>query len=96
MNIVQVLKEKREEIIEIASKYGASHIEIIGSVARGEVHSESDIDLLIDLEPGRTLLEHGSLMFELEKLLGCKVDIAVRRGLRNRVRERVEREAVPL
>ncbi len=69
---------------------------VFGSVARGEASAESDVDLLVDLEPGRSLFDHAALVIELEALLGRKVDIAVARGLRARIRERVLREAVPL
>ena len=69
---------------------------MIGSVARGEAGPDSDLDLLVDLERGRSLLDQAALMIELEKLLGCKVDVATDQGLRSRVRERVLKEAVPL
>jgi predicted nucleotidyltransferase len=71
-------------------------VRIFGSVARGEAKLGSDVDVLVDLEPGRSLLDHAALMLELEELLRCKVDVATERGLRARVRDRVLREAVPL
>jgi predicted nucleotidyltransferase len=90
------LRENRCEILEIAAKYGASNVRIFGSVARNEADPSSDIDVLVDLEPGRTLLDHAGLMLDLEQLLDCKVDIAVDGDLLERVRERVLAEAVPL
>jgi predicted nucleotidyltransferase len=69
---------------------------MIGSVARGEATAESDLDLLVELEEGRSLLDHAALILELESLLSCKVDVATDKGLRPRVRDRVLAEAVPL
>jgi len=96
MGIAEVLRAKREEILRIAAQHGARNVRIFGSVARGEAKLDSDVDVLVDLEPGRSLLEHAALMLELEELLRCKVDVATERGLRARVRDRVLREAVPL
>ena len=96
MGIDELLRAKREEILRLASKYGARNVRIFGSVALGEAKLGSDVDVLVDLEPGRSLLEHAALMLELEELLRCKVDVATERGLRARVRDRVLREAVPL
>ena len=96
MNIYELIKNKRDEIIKVAAKYGARNVRIIGSVARMEANSNSDIDFLVEMESGRTLLDHAALILELEELLQCKVDIASDRGLRKRVRETVLMEAVPL
>jgi uncharacterized protein len=92
----QLVREKRGEILRIASKYGASNVRIFGSVARGEVDRESDVDFLVELEAGRSLLDLGGLQMELESLLGCRVDVVTSRGLKARIRERVLREAVPV
>lgn len=96
MQLRELLIEKRDQIIEIAANHGASNVRVFGSVARDEAGPESDIDVLVDLEPSRTLLDHAALMLELEALLGRKVDVAVDGGLRERLRERVLAEAVPL
>ena len=69
---------------------------VFGSVARGGVDEQSDIDFLVDLEPGRTLLDLGGLQYDLEQLLGYRVDVVTERGLKPRIRERVLREAVLL
>jgi uncharacterized protein len=92
----ELLREKREDILRIASKRGASNVRVFGSVARGEADSKSDIDLLVDLEPGRSLFDLGGLLMDLQDLLGHKVDVVTERGLRERIRERVLKEAIPL
>ena len=75
---------------------GARNVRLIGSVARGDDRADSDLDLLVELDKGRSLLDHAALMIELEALLGCKVDVATEQGLRPRVRDRVLAEAVVL
>jgi len=90
----ELLKLRRDEILRIASRYGARQVWVFGSVARGEADEGSDIDFLVELEPGRSLLDLGGMQFELEALLNCPVDVVTRRGLKARVRERVLREAV--
>ncbi len=69
---------------------------IFGSVARGESDSESDIDFLVNMEPGRSLLDLCGLLIDLEELLGRKVDVVTEKGLRDRIRERVLKEAIAL
>ena len=69
---------------------------VFGSVARGEVMPDSDVDFLVDMEPGRSLLDLGGLLMDLQELLGRRVDVVTEQGLRSRVRERVLREAMPL
>ena len=96
MKIEELLKAKREEILRVAAKRGARNVRIFGSVARGEADEASDIDILVDLEPGRSLLDLGGLWSELNELLGRKVEVVTEKGLRERIRDRVLREAVPL
>jgi predicted nucleotidyltransferase len=96
MGIDEVVRARRDAILEIAAKHGASNVRVFGSVARNEARPDSDVDVLVDLEPGRTLLDHAALMIDLENLLGRKVDVAVDGGLKERIRERVLAEAVPL
>ncbi len=96
MSLNELLQEKREDILRIATRRGASNIRIFGSIARGEADSKSDIDLLVDLEPGRSLFDLGGLLMDLQDLLGHKVDVVTERGLRERIRERVLKEAIPL
>jgi hypothetical protein len=92
----RLLREKRQEILSIAARHGARNVRVFGSVARGEAGPESDLDILVDLEPGRSLLDHAALLLDLEAALGCKVDVVTERGLRARVREDVLREAVAI
>ena len=96
MSLNELLQEKREDILRIATRRGASNIRVFGSVARGDADPKSDIDLLVDLEPGRSLFDLGGLLMDLQDLLGHKVDVVTERGLRERIRERVLKEAIPL
>jgi len=96
MTLEQVIKEKRAEILRIAARLGARDVRVFGSVARKEADAGSDVDFLVDMEPGRSLLDVGGLQMELESLLGCRVDVVTERGLKSRIRERVLREAVPV
>jgi predicted nucleotidyltransferase len=86
--------QKRTDILRLASRHGAHNVRLFGSAARGEADALSDIDILVDLEPGRSLLDLGGLLMDLQELLGCPVDVVTEKGLRPRIRERVLREAV--
>jgi uncharacterized protein len=90
------LRQKRAQILNIAQKYGARNVRVFGSVARGEARPDSDIDFLVELEPGRSLFDLGGLLYELQMLLDADVDVVTENGLRPRIRERVLREAIPL
>ena len=96
MGINELLKEKREVILWIAAKHGARNVRVFGSAARGEADEESDLDLLVEMEPGRSLLDHAALWLELQEVLGRRVDVVSDRGIIPRIRERVLREAVLL
>jgi uncharacterized protein len=97
MEIEELLKNKREQIISIAAKHGANNVRIFGSVARGEADENSDIDLLINYcSEARSPWFPLGLIRELEDLLGRPVDIATEQGLKDRIRERVLKEAKPL
>lgn len=91
-----LLAERRPEIMRLAAQRGAYNVRLFGSVARGEDDEQSDIDLLVDLEAGRSLFDLGGLLTDLTALLGREVDVVTERGLRDRLRERVLKEAVPL
>ena len=96
MGLEELLKAKREEILRLAAKRGARNVRVFGSVARRQADEQSDIDLLVDLEPGRSLLDLGGLWSDLNDLLGVKVEVVTEKGLRDSIRMRVLSEAVPL
>jgi predicted nucleotidyltransferase len=96
MKLDELLEEKREEILSIASEHGARDVRVFGSVARKEADRESDIDFLVELEPGRSLLDLGGLQMDLETLLGCRVDVVTEGGLYWLLRRRILKEAQPL
>ena len=94
--MINLLREKREEILKIAAKHGAYNVRIFGSVARDEADEESDVDILIDAGPKRTPWFPGGLIVDLEELLGRKVDVVTAKGLRKRIKDCVLKKAVPL
>lgn len=96
MGIQELLKGKRDEILRIASKHGARNVRVFDSAARGDAGEDSDVDFLVEFEPGTSLLQHGAMIAELEELLGRGVDVAPEKMLHERLRARVLREAVPL
>ena len=96
MDLRDVITRKRDEIAKIAAIHGARNIRVFGSVARGEADEKSDIDFLVEMEPGRSLLDLGGLLMDLQEVLGRDVDVVTERGLNPRIRDRVLREAVSL
>ena len=96
MTLEELRTTCRDEILRLAAARGARNVRVFGSVARGEDDPASDIDFLVDLEPGRSLLDLGRLQRDLERLLVAKVDVVSSRGLRERVRLRAQHDAVPL
>ncbi len=92
----KLVREKRHDILRIAARHGASNVRVFGSVARGEAGPGSDLDLLVSLAPGRSLLDHVALWQDLEDLLHCKVDVVSEQALHWYIRERVLEEATPL
>jgi predicted nucleotidyltransferase len=95
-DIYHLVQAKKEEISELAARYGASRIRIFGSVARHTADETSDIDFLVELEPGRTLFDLGGLSYDLEHLLGRHVDVCTPSILREQVKNRILAEAIPL
>ena len=97
MTLLETLQEKREKVLEVASKHGAFNVRVFGSVVRGEDTPESDIDFLIDYDPEKvTPWFPGGLLMDLQDLLGRKVDVLTERGISPLIRERVLSEAKPL
>ena len=96
ITLQELRTSKRSEILRLAAQRGAHNLRIFGSVARGDNDARSDIDFLVDLEPGRSLLDLERLRRDLGELLATEVDVVSSRGLRDRVRARVLQDAVPL
>jgi len=96
MGIQELIGSQKEQILALAAKYGASDVRVFGSVARGTADEQSDVDFLVKLAPGRSLLDLGGLLYELQQLLGRRVDVVTPAGLRHRIRERILEEAVPI
>jgi uncharacterized protein len=96
MTLQDLRETRRTEILRLASQRGARKVRVFGSVVRGDNRPGSDVDFLVDMEPGRTLLDLSGLVLDLEGLLGTSVDVVTETGLRSRIRERVLAEAVPL
>lgn len=96
MCTLDTLRDRRDEILATARMHGAAHVRVIGSLARGDAAPDDDVDLLVRFRQGATLLDHAGLMVDLERLLGCKVDVVSEGGVRERLRERVLGEAVVL
>ena len=90
------LRERRSEILEIGRQHGIRMIRVFGSVSRGDTTPTSDVDLLVDLEQGRSLLDLGGFVADVQDLLGCRVVVVSARGLRARFRDRVLQDAVAL
>jgi len=93
---IEELRKKREEILRIAAIHGARNVRVFGSVVRGEAGPESDIDFLVEMDPGRSLLDVGSLLMDLQDILGQQVDVVEPEGLHWYIKDRVLKEAVVL
>jgi predicted nucleotidyltransferase len=93
MGISEIIGDKREAVLALAAKYGASNVRVFGSVAEGEANEASDVDFLVDMEPGRSLFDMGGLLMDLQELLGRKVDLVTEPALHWYIRERVMHQA---
>lgn len=96
MDLQQKASQHRDGILRIARRHGARNVRLFGSAARGSDRPGSDLDVLVELEPGRTLLDHVALKQDLEDLLGVPVDVVNEAALYWTLRESVLREAVPV
>ncbi|MGD0752086.1 MAG: nucleotidyltransferase family protein [Anaerolineales bacterium] len=96
MTRTEKIKLNRKAIQRLAKQYGVTDIRVFGSVARGDDATQSDIDFLVDMEPGRSLFDMGGLLMDLETLLGCKVDVVTEKSLHWYIREKVLSEAKEL
>ncbi len=88
--------QNRDAILALAEKFGATELRLMGSVARHEDGSGSDIDFLVKMQPGRSLLDRASLVVALEDLLGCPVDVVNERGVKRRFLAHVGPDLLPL
>ncbi len=96
MGIREVFGVKRQAVLDLAARHGANKVRVFGSVARGEAQPDSDIDFLVEMDEGRSLLDLVALEQDLEELLGRKVEVAEPVGLHWFIRDRILKEAVPL
>ncbi len=96
MTLAQLLGDKRQDILRLAAQHGATHVRVFGSLARGEARPDSDVDILITLDPDRSLLDLVALKQDLEDLLGCKVDVVTEAAVSRYIRPQVLQDAVAL
>lgn len=96
MTTLELLREKRDEILALAAKHKAKHVRVFGSVVRGEDGPGSDVDFVVEFEEGARLMDQLTLMVELEDLLGRRVDVVRERLMEPEVREQARKEAVAL
>jgi predicted nucleotidyltransferase len=96
MNRLAQVRSQREAILRLAASYGIRTVRLFGSSARGEATADSDVDVLVDFEPGRSLLDQVGFEQDLEALLGCRVDVVAEGGLSPYLEARILQEARPL
>lgn len=95
MNLEQV-RQRRSDIEQVARRHGAYNVRVFGSVARGEAGPDSDLDVLVRFEAGRSLLDLVGVQQDLEELLGCKVDVVSEGGISPYLKDEIVGEAIPL
>ncbi len=96
LGIDDILGDHRQAVLELAARHGASNVRVFGSVARGEARPDSDVDILVDFPPDRSIFDLVGLWLDLQELLGREVDLSTERSLKDHIRPSVLREAVPL
>ena len=90
------LRQNRHDILRLAEHYGARNLRVFGSVARGDDPADSDVDLLVDMDPDRSLLDIVGLGQDLEALLDRRVDVLTGASLHPALRDRILAESRPL
>lgn len=96
MSTLSTLRSKRDEILALAAKHGASNVRLFGSVVHGEDSEGSDVDFLVDMQESRSLFDLIGLQQDIEKTLGKKVDVLTPDGINRYLRDRILGEAAPL
>jgi hypothetical protein len=96
MSTLEMLQSKREAILGLAAEHGAQRVRLFGSVARGDASPLSDVDLLVEMEEGRSLLDLVAFWQDMEELLGRRVDVITDGGVSPHLRDQIYAEAVPL
>jgi len=90
------IAEIRKKVVQVMRRRGVVRASVFGSVARGEADTQSDVDFLVEFEPGRTLLDLSGLRLDLVDTLGCEVDVATLSSLHPKLRDRILHELVPI
>lgn len=96
MSTFEKLQQQRLQLIAIAHRHGAMNVRVFGSVVRGEDTETSDVDFLVDMQEGRSLLDLVGLQQDLEQFLGQRIDVLTERGLNRYLKDRILAEARPL
>jgi len=96
MGIAEIIQDKREQILAIAAKHGASNIRIFEFMANGMADQKSDINFLVDLEKGRSLFDLGGLIVDLQQLFERNVNVVTEDGLHWYIKDRILSEAKPI
>lgn len=96
MSQLDEVRTQRDAILRLAAKYGIRRVRVFGSVARGDARADSDVDVLVDFEPDRSLLDQVGFGQDLEELLGRPVDVVAEGGISPYMEADILREAVPL
>jgi hypothetical protein len=92
----RLIEEHREEIKQLAALRGARRVRVFGSRARGDARPDSDVDILVDLDKGRSALALGGLLMDLQDLLGKRVEVVTPNALHPKIRENILKQAVDL
>jgi uncharacterized protein len=96
MTPLDQLRSRKAAIMQLAAKYGIRRVRVFGSVSRDQAGAASDVDLLVDFEQGRSLLDQVGFEQDAAALLGCKVDVIAEGGISPYFEKRILEHAVPL
>lgn len=90
------IRDRRKEILAIARAHGADNVRVFGSIVRGTAGEGSDLDLLVTMAPGSSLLDRIAIIQDLEQMLHLKVDVVNEKALHESIRQSVLEQGVPL